>query len=240
MGDHVMMIVTAEMPMSPHLPARPQIGVILLETNFPRPPGDIGQALTYTRAGLEVRFFRVPSATARRVVIEADPSLLQPFVEAAQALRHAGAGLITTTCGFLARYQEPLQAAVSVPVITSGLLACRSLDGPGIVTFDAASLRDDVLRGAGVPAGTPVEGLEPGCQMREVILNDQTEMDLEQARQDVVSAALRLVKRHPGVRHLVLECANMPPYRQAVAQATGRPVHDLETLLLDHVRKTIA
>jgi hypothetical protein len=65
-------------------------------------------------------------------------------------------------------------------------------------------------------------------------------MDLEQARQDVVSAALRLVKRHPGVRHLVLECANMPPYRQAVAQATGRPVHDLETLLLDHVRKTMA
>ena len=226
--------------MSPQPTARPQIGVILLDTKFPRPPGDIGQALTYARVGLEANFFRVPSATARRVVLEADPALLQPFVEAAQALQDRGASLITTTCGFLARYQEPLQAAVSVPVITSSLLACRGLDRPGIVTFDAASLRDDVLKGAGVPAGTPLEGLAPGCEMREAILNDRTEMDLAQAREDVVSAALRLIALHPGVRHLVLECANMPPYRQAVAQATGRPVHDLETLLLDQVRKTLA
>jgi hypothetical protein len=29
----------------------------------------------------------------------------------------------------------------------------------------------------------------------------------------------------------------MPPYRQAVAQATGRTVHDLETLLLDRISK---
>lgn len=240
MGVHVMMIVTAETPMSPHLPTRPLIGVILLDTNFPRPPGDIGQALTYTRAGLQAHFYRVPSATARRVVLESDPALLQPFVKAAQALQHRGASLIITSCGFLARYQQILQAAVSVPVITSSLLACRDLDGPGVVTFDAASLGEDVLTGAGVPVGTPVEGLEPGCELREAILNDHTEMDLNQAREDVVSAALRLVHRHPKLEHLVLECANMPPYRQAVAQATGKKVHDLETLLLDHVRKTMA
>ena len=28
------------------------------------------------------------------------------------------------------------------------------------------------------------------------------------------------------------ECTNMPPYREAVARATGLPVHDIETLLL--------
>ena len=48
---------------------------------------------------------------------------------------------------------------------------------------------------------------------------------------------MQLVDRHPRLRHIVLECANMPPYRQAVAQATGRTVHDLETLLLDQVGK---
>jgi hypothetical protein len=31
----------------------------------------------------------------------------------------------------------------------------------------------------------------------------------------------------------VMECTNMPPYRDAVARATGRIVVDIETLLID-------
>jgi hypothetical protein len=34
------------------------------------------------------------------------------------------------------------------------------------------------------------------------------------------------------VSDIVLECTNMPPYRNAIARATGLPVHDIETLLL--------
>lgn len=217
---------------SPH----PLVGVILLDTRFPRLPGDIGQALTYARAGLAVRFERVPQASAQRVVRQADPSLLQPFVNAAQSLEQAGAVLITTSCGFLARYQAVLQAAVSVPVLSSSLLWCRQLPASGIVTFDASSLTTDVLDGADVPLDTPISGLEPGCEMHRVILEDHTEMDREQAQRDVVNASLKLLEQHPQVQEIVLECANMPPYREAVAQATGRRVHDLETLLIEQVR----
>lgn len=211
------------------------VGVIMLDTHFPRPPGDMGQLQTYQRAGIAARLLRVPQASAKRVVQQADPTLLKPFLEAAIALAKEGATLITTTCGFLARHQQALQAAVSVPVLTSSLLWCKHLPDCGIVTFDAASLSTDVLEGAAVPLGTPVAGLEPGCTMHRAILEDHPEMDLAQAQRDVVRAAMQLVDRHPRLHHIVLECANMPPYRQAVAQATGRTVHDLETLLLDQV-----
>lgn len=208
------------------------LGVIMLDTRFPRPPGDIGSPVTWARAGIPVRFITVPGASARRVVQAQDPALLAPFVEAARSLADQGARLITTSCGFLAGWQAELQAAVDVPVITSSLLQCAGLSSPGIVTFDAASLHADLLRRAGVPAGTPVEGLQPGCELQTRILNDDTVLDLRQASDDVVEAAMRLVAKHPEVQHVVLECTNMPPYRNAVAQATGRPVHDLETLLL--------
>jgi hypothetical protein len=121
---------------------------------------------------------------------------------------------------------------VSVPVITSSLLQCADLPAPGIVTFDASSLHPALLRKAGVPAGTPVQGLAPGCELQSRILADDTVLDLAQAQRDVVTAAVQLVSRHPSVRTVVLECTNMPPYRTAVEQATGRPVRDLETLLL--------
>lgn len=216
----------------PAPPNRPFVGVILLDTRFPRPLGDIGQPDTFAQAGLPVRLLRVPRASVQRVVREADPALLVPFIEAAKTLEHEGAALITTSCGFLAQHQQALQAAVGVPMISSSLLQCAGLNAPGIVTFDADSLAPTVLAGAGVPAGTPVSGLQAGCCMQRTILHDLLEMDLSQAENDVVQAALRLVQQHPQVRHIVLECTNMPPYRNAVARATGRPVFDLETLLL--------
>lgn len=208
------------------------LGVLVLDTRFPRPPGDMGCPATYSRAGIPARLLTVHGASARRVVQEQDPALLQPFVDAARQLAAQGARLITTSCGFLAAWQQELQAAVPVPVITSSLLQCAGLPKPGIVTFDADSLHPTLLQRAGVPAGAPVAGLRPGCELQSRILANDTTLDLAQAQADVVQAALALVTQHPGVQHIVLECTNMPPYRDAVAQATGRPVHDLETLLL--------
>lgn len=216
----------------PNVFAKGFLGVIVLDTHFPRPPGDIGCQATWERAGIPARLQVVAGASARRVVQAQDPALLDAFIDTARSLATEGARLITTSCGFLAAWQAELQAAVPVPVITSSLLQCADLPVPGIVTFDAACLHPALLRRAGVPDGTPVEGLAPGCELQSRILADDTVLDLSQAQQDVVSSAVRLVSRHPHVQTVVLECTNMPPYRAAVEQATGRPVHDLETLLL--------
>lgn len=208
------------------------LGVLMLDTRFPRPPGDVGNRETYSRAGIPVRFATVQGASPRKIVQDADPSFLQPFVDAAVALAAQGAQLISTSCGFLARYQAALQAAVSVPVVTSSLQQCQGLERVGIVTFDAQSLSRTILDAVGVPPGAVVEGLAPGCEMHARILANALEMDLAEAERNVVDAARRLVARAPGLRNIVLECTNMPPYRDAVARATGLPVHDIETLLL--------
>ena len=224
--------------MSPqrHVPAG-FLGVLMLDTRFPRPPGDVGNRETYSRAGIPVRFVTVQGASPRKIVQDADPSFLQPFVDAAVALTAQGARLISTSCGFLARYQTVLQAAVPVPVGTSSLLQCRGLDRVGIVTFDAQSLSRPLLDAVDVPADAVVEGIAPGCEMHARILANAPEMDLAEVERNVVDAARRLAARDSGLRNIVLECTNMPPYRDAVARATGLPVHDIETLLLARWRE---
>jgi hypothetical protein len=216
--------------------AHRSLGVIKLDTRFPRPPGDIGCAQTFLRAGIPVQYLSVQGATPERVVRQADAALLAPFIDAAKRLASDGATLISTTCGFLAAHQAALSRAVDVPVITSSLLACAALQATlkdvGIVTIDAGSLTSAVLEGAQVPAGTPIEGVSEGCEFQRRILGNESSLDTEQARMDVVAAAVRLKARHPSLRGLVLECTNMPPYRDAVVQATGCEVHDLETMLL--------
>ncbi|MGE0312999.1 MAG: aspartate/glutamate racemase family protein [Lautropia sp.] len=208
------------------------VGVLMLDTRFPRPVGDIGNPRTLERHGIPLRLRVVAGASPARVVRDADPTLLQPFVDAARALAEDGAVLITTSCGFLAAHQQALAAAVPVPVIASSLLACRTLARPGILTIDREALHARILAAVGVAPSTPVQGVEPGCEFHRRILGDEDRMDLVEAQRNVVDAARRLVDAHPGVEDLVLECTNMPPYREAIVAATGRRVHDIETLVL--------
>ena len=208
------------------------LGVLMLDTRFPRPPGDIGNAETFRRHGIAVRFHVVEGASPERIVKQADPALLQPFIDGARRLVDEGAAMITTSCGFLAAYQSLLADAVPVPVVTSSLLQCRDFARPGIVTFDSASLTARILAAAHVPPATPVQGLAPGCELHRRILANDDRLDLELASRNVVDAACRLVSRFPAIEDIVLECTNMPPYRETIARATQRRVHDIETLVL--------
>ena len=211
-----------------------ELGVVMLETRFPRPPGDIGNAATFAFA---VRYRVVAGASPRRVVVERDVALLAPFIAAARALQDEGAVAVATSCGFLALFQRELQAALVVPLWSSSLLLVAELQahlGPGrvgIVTADSGSLSADHLHAVGAAVDTPIEGLAIGSAFRTTLLDNRAELDAEEARAATVGAAKRLIGRCPEVAAIVLECTNMPPYADAVRAATGLPVHDITTLI---------
>jgi hypothetical protein len=215
------------------------LGILMLDTRFPRIRGDIGASDTFD---FPVRQRIVHGASPQRVVRERDPALLAPFVAAGRALVADGADAITTSCGFLVLFQSALQAALPVPVWTSSLLLLPELQaarGParvGVITADAASLGADHLRAAGAALETPIEGLAAGSAFQRCLLDNGSHFDADAARDTTVAAAERLVARHPELTDLVLECTNLPPYADAVRAATGRAVHDITTLLATRYR----
>ena len=204
------------------------LGVLMLDTRFPRVPGDIGNPATFN---FPVRYKTVRGASPQRVVRERDPRLLRPFIDAGHALVAEGASAITTSCGFLVLFQHELQAALPVPVWTSSLLLLPGLRHAGVVTADAKALGADHLRAAGADRGVPVEGIAAGCAFQNTLLNDLPSLDTADALLQVVGAAQRLLARHPALTDIVLECTNMPPYADAVRRATGVRVHDITTLI---------
>lgn len=206
------------------------LGVLMLQTRFPRLPGDVGHAGSFA---MPVRHRVVAGATPQRVVRDGDPALLEPFIAAGQALVAEGARALTTSCGFLARWQAELQAALPVPVWTSALLWLPELvaQQPGVVTVDGASLDAAVLRAAGADPAVPVQGIDPHSALACTLLQDRPGLDAASAEATVVTAARSLCTAHPSTGVIVLECTNMPPYRDAVARACGRPVHDAMTLV---------
>lgn len=204
------------------------LGVLMLDTRFPRGVGDIGNPATFD---FPVRYRTVHGASPQRVVRERDAALLKPFIDAGLALVAEGASALTTSCGFLVLFQRELQAALPVPVWTSSLLLLADLRRAGVVTVDAASLGADHLRAAGAHADTPVEGITAGSAFQQTLLHDLPKLDTHDALLQVVGAAQRLLARYPTLADIVLECTNMPPYAEAVRRATGLRVHDITTLI---------
>jgi hypothetical protein len=206
------------------------LGVVMLDTKFPRWPGDIGHPRAF---GVPVRQHVVQGAWPGKVVQSGAglraAGVVPAFVQAVQALANEGAKAITTSCGFLVLLQDELQAAVPVPVVTSSLLQLPMLLARharvGVLTISSAALGAEHLRAAGVTrerlADVVVQGVDPGGEFVTAILDNRPTMDMEKACSDVVAAAIALRQREPSLKAVVLECTNLPPYRQAIEEATG-------------------
>lgn len=220
---------------------RRELGLVLLDTRFPRPLGDAGNPASWP---LPVRTRVVAGAWPARVVTDADAlresGLAARFTQAMRELRDSGCTRLTTSCGFLVLLQEELQLAVDIPVITSSLLLLPALlareRAVGVLTISAQRLGADHLLAAGVPRerlpDVVVQGVAAEGEFVGAILGNRETMDLALARQEVVQAACALSVRAPRLETLVLECTNLPPYADAVRAATGLRVLSLVDAVL--------
>jgi hypothetical protein len=208
-----------------------RVGILMLETRFPRIPGDMGNALSWP---FPVLYKVVPGASPQRVVHERAAGLLEPFLDAAAELVRSGADGITTTCGFLSLYQRELAAHVGVPVAASSLmqipLVARLLPPGGrvgVLTISAASLTREHLIAADADPETPVVGTDGGSEFTRAILGDEIRLDVAAAERDILDAGDALLARHPEIGAVVLECTNMVPYARALRDRLRLPVFSI-------------
>jgi Asp/Glu/Hydantoin racemase len=206
------------------------LGIVMLDTQFPRPLGDVGHPDTFAVPTHQ----EIIRTTGPAMVVETAASfrkarMVPAFQIIVRNLERRGARAITTSCGFLVLIQKELQAVVRVPVITSSLLLLPGLlrkhPQVGVLTISSAKLGHEHLRCAGVPrerlVDVLVQGVEPGTEFVTRILGNQPQLNMTQAQQDVVAAAMALKARAPQLTTVVLECTNMPPYQAAIEAATG-------------------
>ena len=211
------------------------VGILMLEARFPRIPGDMGNALTWS---FPVQYKVVRDASPDRVVRNKAEGLLTAFIDAARELVADGVDGITTNCGFLSLFQSEMAAAVPVPVASSSLMQVAMVNAllppdkcAGVLTISRSSLTPAHLVAANVPLMTPIGTTEGGREFTRAILDNEMELDVDAARGDNVQAARDLVAAHPEIGALVLECTNMIPYASAIGAATGLPVFTMASFV---------
>jgi Asp/Glu/Hydantoin racemase len=214
------------------------IGVLMLDTKFPRPKGDVGHAETF---GVPMHYDVFKGVWPDKVVASAaslhQARMVPGFQHMVRMMQARGVQAVTTSCGFLVLLQKELQSVTRLPVVTSSLLqlpAALALEPQvGVLTISASLLGKEHLRAAGVPKerlkDVIIQGMPQNSHFVQQILGNQATLDLKIAEAEVVSAAIALKARAPELKTLILECTNMPPYQAAIEAATGWQVKSLQT-----------
>jgi Asp/Glu/hydantoin racemase len=212
------------------------VGILMLDTRFPRIPGDMGNAATWP---FPVLYRVVAGASPGRVVRDRAAGLEGAFLDAAAELVRLGADGITTTCGFLSLYQRQIAAHVGVPVATSSLMQIPSIERVlppgkrvGVVTISAADLDAEHLAAAGADPETPVVGTDAGGEFSRAILGDEERLDAAAAERDILAAGERLVAHHRDIGAVLLECTNMVPYARALRDRLRLPVFSIYSFVV--------
>lgn len=208
------------------------LGVLMLETTIERVVGDIGHPDSFEHP---VIFRDVPGATVDRVLGRQDEGLVDLFAAQATVLVAAGATVITTSCGFMARHHRALAQRIEVPFAASPLCLLASLTDAygavGVITARATTLGVEHFTGCGTAPPAAIAGMEDSAAFVAAIVDQDGPLRPEVIRADVVAAALAMQAAHPDLRAILLECTNLPPYRTAIEEATELPVFDALTLV---------
>jgi len=213
------------------------IGIILMESFMPFPPGCPGNATTFD---YPVRYEVVRGANMERLVYQGDKKLLQPFIDAGWKLVNEGVKAITGNCGFMVLYHDIMAKEFPIPVFMSSLLQLpfisrmlRPGEKVGIITANGKTLTEAHMKIAtnGVSVPYFLAGMEGQKHFYDAIHAEKGELDFEAVEQEVVEVARLMVKNDPSIQAILMECTDLPPYAAAVQEAVNLPVFDFSTLI---------
>lgn len=216
----------------------PTLGVVRLDYNYPPAAGDIDCPGSY---GYDVIYRCVPGLTfemaqAGKMTME----VLKEFKLAVKWLESQGASGITGDCGFMMAFQPIARDVASVPVFMSSMVQCPMVslaydkfDKVIIVTANDKTLKpqkDMLLSHCGFNVDDSrfiIIGAEDVPGFDAVARGEK--VDVAAVTPGMVKLVQDTIKREPSIRAIVLECTELPPYADAIRQATGMPVWDAIT-----------
>lgn len=213
------------------------IGIILMESYMPFPPGCPGNATTFD---YPVRYEIVKGANMERLVYKGDPELVHPFIDAGWALINQGVKAVTGNCGFMVLYHDILAREFPVPTFMSSLLQLpfisrmlRPGERIGIITANSDTLTDKHLEIAtnGMDVPVAITGMQKQPHFYDAIHAEKGRLDFDKVEAEVVEVTGNLLEEHPDIKAILFECTDLPPYAAAVQDAFRLPVYDFSTMI---------
>lgn len=216
-----------------------KLGVIRLDYDYPPAPGDIDYPGSHA---YPVVYRVVPGLTfemAQKGVMTSDVSTR--FVEGIKYLESQGVCGITGDCGFMMYFQALARQNTKLPVFMSALAQLPSVtcgyagnEQIAILTANGVSLKpmEPLIKDECAVDLKENRYIIVGCEdiagFEAVALGEK--VDVNKVSPGMVQKVKKLIADYPGLRAILLECTELPPYADAIRAATGLPVWDAITV----------
>jgi len=216
------------------------VGIIQLPANIPMLPGDMGNPTTFNFPVLyelitDIDPFWVLSDKPHPVVME-------KTIAACKNLEMQGVHSIIGNCGFFANYQPGVAEEINIPFFNGSLMQVPMLltsiglkKKVGILTANKPLLVDaPACKNCGVSDDdfnnrVVIYGAEEGEMMNRVT-GEKGSFSPKALEQELVELAKKMVREHPDIGAVVLECTEFPPYAHAIQNAIRLSVWDFTTM----------
>lgn len=214
------------------------LGVIRIDYRYPPALGDIDHPGSFAYA---VHYEVVPGLTfemCQSGVMSAEVE--RRFIDAIKHFEQKDVLGITSDCGFMMYFQRLARETTPLPVFLSSLallptLTCAYARHEQIAIFTANGESLKPMRGliceeCGVDAQDQryvIVGCENVPHFEAVALGERVPVD--KVKPGIVARAKEVLAAHPSIRAILLECSELPPYSNAMREATGLPVYDAIT-----------
>eukprot|EP00927_Polykrikos_kofoidii_P034952 TRINITY_DN29538_c0_g2_i1.p1 TRINITY_DN29538_c0_g2~~TRINITY_DN29538_c0_g2_i1.p1 ORF type:complete len:586 (+),score=83.27 TRINITY_DN29538_c0_g2_i1:120-1877(+) len=214
----------------------PVVGVLRLDFDHPASPGDIAHPESFA---CKVIFRVVPGLTLGLCQAGKLPRDVElRFIEGIRWLDSHNVSGITGSCGFMMFLQDLARQNTRTPVFLSSLVQLPSLTRAfggqiAICTSNGKqifSMEGLLKRECGIDENDNrfvIVGFDDLLGHEAVALG--TQVDVVKGMPAVVSRARAVIAKHPDIRAIVIECAEMPSYANALRAVTGLPVFDAIT-----------
>ena len=209
------------------------VGILMNDSISPRIPGDPGHAETFPFPVV----YEVLQGFPFEDLVAVKKDKIDKLIAPALRLQEKGVSLIVTDCGLFGPYHEDFRAHLDVPFIGTALDLIPLLqhfhpaNRPiGVITGDTRILSDEHFKASGIDPDTVIlAGMENSSEFQRVVIEKQSELDIDKMRQGVIESAATLIGKNIGA--VVLECTNLISYREDIQKLLGVPVIDLVTLI---------
>ena len=212
------------------------IGILCLDTLFPKPPGQLRNPLTFDFP-VVCRVLR--GVGAKEILSSTSAQLETLFVDAARELERDGVKAIAGSCGFMARFQSQIAAELHVPVFLSSLLQLplvRLIHGEkaeiGVLTASSQALTPAHFANCATPMeSVHIRGMEGNPEFWETIIEGKRhDFDMERLEAEIVGSAAAFA-REKALDALVLECTDLSAFSAPIQRAINLPVYDINSLV---------
>ena len=208
----------------------------MLDNPLPFIPGDVANASTFR---YPVIYRAVPGLDAE-ACLDGAPEFSDRVVAQARWLAAQGVRGISSDCGFMLQYQDAVRDALDVPVCLSSMLqlhfVARTLrrdQSIGVVTAHSGKLTAEFLIRHGVEVDDTViiRGMQDEPEFCAAVIDAKGTLDSDLMTQETVRTTSQMMRDHPNIGAILLECSQLPPYAYAVQAAIGLPVFDFITMI---------